>query len=147
MQELNDGVVKLSNSTGKSAVELSEAMYSALSAGVDVGNSLSFVEQSSKLATAGFTTTESAVDALTTVMNGYKMSADQATAVSDMMLQTQNKGKTTVDELAHSLAQVTPTAAAMSVYLLNSVRAEHKQIKHLVKQQKELNTLENHSKI
>ena len=115
MQELNDGVVKLSNSTGKSAVELSEAMYSALSAGVDVGNSLSFVEQSSKLATAGFTTTESAVDALTTVMNGYKMSADQATAVSDMMLQTQNKGKTTVDELAHSLAQVTPTAAAMSV--------------------------------
>lgn len=115
MQELNDGVVKLSNSTGKSAVELSEAMYSALSAGVDVGNSLSFVEQSNKLATAGFTTTESAVDALTTVMNGYKMSADQATAVSDMMLQTQNKGKTTVDELAHSLAQVTPTAAAMSV--------------------------------
>lgn len=115
MQGLNDGVVKLSNSTGKSAVELSEAMYSALSAGVDVGNSLSFVEQSSKLATAGFTTTESAVDALTTVMNGYKMSADQATAVSDMMLQTQNKGKTTVDELAHSLAQVTPTAAAMSV--------------------------------
>lgn len=115
MKELNDGVVKLSNSTGKSAVELSEAMYSALSAGVDVGNSLKFVEQSSKLATAGFTTTESAVDALTTVMNGYKMSADQVSSVSDMLMQTQNKGKTTVDELAHSLAQVTPTAAAMSV--------------------------------
>lgn len=115
MKGMSDGIISLSNSTGKSAVELSEAMYSALSAGVDVGNSLQFVEQSSKLATAGFTTTESAVDALTTVMNGYKMSADQASSVSDMLMQTQNKGKTTVDELAHSLAQVTPTAAAMSV--------------------------------
>lgn len=115
MKGMSDGIISLSNNTGKSAVELSEAMYSALSAGVDVGNSLEFVEQSSKLATAGFTTTESAVDALTTVMNGYKMSADQASSVSDMLMQTQNKGKTTVDELASSLAQVTPTASAMSV--------------------------------
>ena len=115
MEQFNKGIINMSNSTGKSATELSDAMYSALSAGVDTGNALQFVEQSSKLATAGFTTTESAVDALTTVMNGYKMSADQAGAVSDMLMQTQNKGKTTVDELAKSLAQVTPTASAMGV--------------------------------
>ena len=115
LSDLGNGILEISNMTGESASSLSEALYQAISAGVKTGDALQFVEQSSKLAAAGFTTTESAVDALSTVMNGYKMSAEDVTKVSDMMLQTQNKGKTTVDELAASLAQVTPTAAAMSV--------------------------------
>ena len=115
MTQLGDGIKQISSATGESATSLSEALYQALSAGVATGDALGFVEQSSKLATAGFTTTTQAVDALSTVMNGYKMEAAEVTKVSDIMLMTQNRGKTTVDELSASLAHVIPIASAMDV--------------------------------
>lgn len=115
MADLSKGIMEMSNTTGQSSQSLAEALYQALSAGVQTGDALAYTEQAAKLAAAGFTTTESAVDALSTVMNAYKMDASEVNAVSDMLLQTQNKGKTTVDELAASIAQVTPTAAAMGV--------------------------------
>lgn len=115
MSDLSKGIMEISNTTGQSSQSLAEALYQALSAGVQTGDALAYTEQAAKLAAAGFTTTESAVDALSTVMNAYKMDASEVNAVSDMLLQTQNKGKTTVDELAASIAQVTPTAAAMGV--------------------------------
>lgn len=115
MADLSKGIMEISNTTGQSSQSLAEALYQALSAGVQTGDALAYTEQAAKLAAAGFTTTESAVDALSTVMNAYKMDASEVNAVSDMLLQTQNKGKTTVDELAASIAQVTPTAAAMGV--------------------------------
>ena len=115
MADLSKGLMEISNTTGQSSQSLAEALYQALSAGVQTGDALAYTEQAAKLAAAGFTTTESAVDALSTVMNAYKMDASEVNAVSDMLLQTQNKGKTTVDELAASIAQVTPTAAAMGV--------------------------------
>lgn len=115
MADLSKGIMEMSNTTGQSSQSLAEALYQALSAGVQTSDALAYTEQAAKLAAAGFTTTESAVDALSTVMNAYKMDASEVNAVSDMLLQTQNKGKTTVDELAASIAQVTPTAAAMGV--------------------------------
>ena len=115
MADLSKGITEMSNTTGQSSQSLAEALYQALSAGVQTSDALAYTEQAAKLAAAGFTTTESAVDALSTVMNAYKMDASEVNAVSDMLLQTQNKGKTTVDELAASIAQVTPTAAAMGV--------------------------------
>lgn len=109
----------MSDSTGLAANELNEGLYQALSAGVpatkDMGSAMEFLETSTQLAKGGFTTTSNSVDILSTVLNGYKMDVKDVNKVSDMLLMTQNKGKTTVDELAHSMAQVTPTASAMNV--------------------------------
>lgn len=118
-EDMSQGILDLSTATGKSATELADAAYQALSASVDTEKVVGFVEQAAKLSKAGFTATATAVDTLTTVINAYGMSADDAEAISNRLVQTQNKGKTTVDELASSMGQVIPTAAAYNVNLDN----------------------------
>ena len=110
-------IVDLSNQTGMAASDLAEATYQAISSGVDTASAVSFVAQSSKLATAGFTDTTTAVDALTTILNAYGLEAADAEHVSDVLISTQNKGKTTVNELAASMGKIIPTANAMGVSL------------------------------
>lgn len=95
--------------------DFSEAVYQAISAGVEYGNAVDFVNSANKLAKGGFTDLSTATDITTTVLNAYKMSAEDQTKVMDLLIQTQNKGKTTVDELGSSLGKVIPTAKANNV--------------------------------
>ena len=118
-QEMSQNILDLSTKTGKSAEELSEATYQALSASVETEKVAGFVEQSVKLARAGFLDTAGAVDVLTTIINAYGYTAEDAEMISGRLVQTQNKGKTTVNELASSMGQVIPTAAAYNVSLDN----------------------------
>lgn len=115
--QLTNGVTKASTQTGVAITDLNEALYQSISAGVDTGKSIGFTTNMVKLAKGGFTTTESAVDVVTSALNAYGMSADQATAVSDKLITTQNIGKTTVDLLSGSLGMVIPTAKAFGVNL------------------------------
>ncbi len=112
-------ITALSQETGKSVLELSEAEYQALSASVDTAKSVDFVAQANQLAVGGFTDATSAVDVLTTVLNAYGLEVDKASNISDMLILTQNKGKTTVNELASSLGSVIPTAAAYNTNMEN----------------------------
>lgn len=95
--------------------DFAEAVYQAISAGVQYGDAVSFVNESNKLAKGGFTDLSTATDITTTVLNAYKMSAEEQTRVMDLLIQTQNKGKTTVNELGSSLGQVIPIAKANNV--------------------------------
>ena len=67
-----------------------------------------------KLAKGGFTDGAKAVDVMTTAINGYGMKAEDATKISDMLITTQNLGKTTVDELASSMGAVIPVANSVN---------------------------------
>lgn len=117
--EMSREILDLSTSTGRAATELAEATYQAISAGVATEKAVEFTGQAASLARAGFTDTATAVDTLTTIINAYGMSADEAALISDKLVQTQNRGKTTVAELASSMGQVIPTAAAYGVGLDN----------------------------
>lgn len=119
MDAMRKKLMALSNETGQSAVELAEATYGALSAGMDTAGAVDFVSKATKLATGGFTDNAAAVDILTTVLNGYNMELDKAGEVSDYLIATQNLGKTTVGELAGSLGEVLPVAAAYHVEMDN----------------------------
>ena len=57
------------------------------------------------------------MDVLTTILNAYGLEATEVTNVSDMLIQTQNLGKTTVAELSSAMGKVIPTANANSVAL------------------------------
>lgn len=118
-EALSAQILQLSTDTGKAATELAEATYQALSAGVATDKAAEFTGRAVNLAKAGFTDTATAVDTLTTIINAYGMSADEAEAISDKLVQTQNKGRTTVNELAASMGNVIPTAAAYGVNLDN----------------------------
>lgn len=117
ISEMSDELLALSNRTGKGARELAEAAYQALSASVSTEEAVGFVSTAADLAKAGFLETSGAVDVLTTVINAYGMSAIDAQKIADQLIQTQNDGKTTVDQLAQSMGQIIPTAAALNVPL------------------------------
>lgn len=115
IESIKEEIVNLSNQTGMAASDLAEATYQAISAGVDTSSSVEFVANASKLATAGFTDTTTAVDTLTTVINAYGLEAKDASHISDVLISTQNKGKTTVNELGASMGKIIPTANSMNV--------------------------------
>lgn len=117
VKDLSKEILNLSNQSGKSATDLAEAAYQALSASVETKNLMPFLTSASALAKAGFLETSDAVDVLTTVINAYGMSAADANVIADQLIQTQNDGKTTVNELAAAMGQVIPTAAALNVPL------------------------------
>lgn len=119
IQKLGSQITDMSNTMGIAATDVAEATYQAISAGQDTANAVEFAGQAAKLATAGFTSTTSAVDILTTALNAYGLSADQATHISDVLLTTQNLGKTSVDELSSSMGKVIPLAAAYNVSVEN----------------------------
>ena len=119
LKSLSSQVLQVSGDMRIGANEIAEAAYQAISAGQDTGNAVAFAGQASMLAKAGFTSSASAVDILTTALNAYGKGADEAGHVSDVLLTTQNLGKTSVDELAGSMGRVIPLAAAYNVSLEN----------------------------
>lgn len=104
-----------SANTGVSFGNISESVYSAISASVDEIKAVKFTENAVKLAKGGFTEVATAVDVLTTAINAYGLAADDATHISDVLITTQNAGKTTVDELARSMGQTIPIANSANV--------------------------------
>ena len=97
------------------APEAAKALYSIVSAGHDGADGMKILEVSAKAAVGGLTETETAADAITTILNAYKMSAEEAGTVSDQLFTTVRLGKTTFGELGASIAQVAPIAAAYGI--------------------------------
>lgn len=119
MDSIRSELTALSFDTGVSAADLSESVYNAISASVNTADAVDFVNTANQLAVGGFTNATTAVDVLTTAINAYKLSADDAGQISDYLIMTQNKGKTTVDELASAMGKVIPLASAYSVQMDN----------------------------
>ena len=119
LEKLRDDMLQLSTETGRGAGEIADATYQAISASVDTADAVSFVGTSVGLAKAGFLETADAVNVLTTIINAYGLEASDAGRLSDILIQTQNDGKTTVNELSQSMGQVIPLASAYGVNIEN----------------------------
>ena len=119
IEELEKQITALSDETGIASATIAENVYNAISAGQKTGDAVNFVAQSTKLATAGFADSGQALDLLTTILNAYGMEAEKVNHVSDVLINTQNLGKTTVGELASAMGKVIPTANAANVSLEN----------------------------
>lgn len=116
------------SSKAKVAVdEFSESVYSSISAGVDQTKAIGFTTDAMKLAKGGFTDGAKSVDVLTTAINGYSLKAEDASRISDLLITTQNLGKTTVDELASSMGTVIPVASA-SNFKIEELSAAYAQL-------------------
>lgn len=115
--DMRNEILALSGETGKSVGELAEATYQAISASVATESAVDFVGTANKLAVGGFSDTTTAVDILTTAINAYGMSADDVAKISDVLITTQNLGKTSVAQLGASMGMVIPLAAAYNMDL------------------------------
>lgn len=108
-------VVEMTTEIPIGAVEAAKAMYQIESAGHHGADAMNVLKESAKGAIAGVTETETVADAITTILNSYNMSADEAAHVSDLLFTTVRLGKTRMDELAHTIAQAAPIASTYGV--------------------------------
>lgn len=106
-----------------SKTEAAEAAYQVLSAGFsDQADILAILETSQKGAIAGFSDLTSVADISTTVMNAYGEQLGENLTVQEKMdvimnqfINTQNRGKVTIDQLAQGLGNITASMAAAGV--------------------------------
>ena len=119
VSDMREEVLSLSKDSAMAATDVSEAVYQAISGSVATQDAAAFVEQANKLAVAGFTGLSNATDVLTTTLNSYKLGAEQVGGISNVLIQTQNLGKTSVDELASSMGRAISTGSAYGVNLQN----------------------------
>ena len=94
---------------------LAAGMYEIVSAGYSTSEALTLVKVAAIAATAGMTTTDVAADVLISTLGAYSLGVDQATKVSDQLFQIVNISKYTFEDLANSLATVTPVASVLGV--------------------------------
>ena len=115
MDKLRDGILEVSAAIGQDLPTATQAAYQAISAGIPEGNVIDFLSIGAKAAVAGVTDMETAVDALSTVVNAYGADVSEASKFSDQFFEIIRLGKTTFPELAASIGMVLPTAAAVGV--------------------------------
>lgn len=120
MAAFSKEVLAMSNATAQSADNINEAVYSVISAtGKGMSESLGIVKQANQLATAGFADLDSSIAVMTTAMNAYHMSAEDAAHISDSLITTQNLGVTTVAELSAAMGKAIATGGAYGISLEN----------------------------
>ena len=112
------GIEDLAKVTPKDPKELGAAAYQIVSAGItDTAEAMKVLKESSRLAIAGLGTTEEATDLLTSALNSFGISTDDAGKTAAILFNTVKQGKTTVSQLAQSFGMVAPIAAEMGVSL------------------------------
>lgn len=117
LSQMQKEIINLSNAMGVNANAVAEDVYNAISAGQNTADAVGFVEKATMLAKGGFAETGQALDVLTTILNAYGKESSEAESVSNMLIQTQNRGKVTVAKLSSVMGKIIPTANANNVAL------------------------------
>jgi TP901 family phage tail tape measure protein len=113
---LSDEVMRLNAAYGGGTAKQAKAMYDGISAGAsNATQATALLESSNKLAIAGVTDVGTALDGLTSSLNAYGRSFEDAGEFSDYFITAVKQGKTTIPELSAVIGRVAPTAAAMNV--------------------------------
>lgn len=121
--DIKTGAYDLAKKYGGNISDILEANYQLVSSMGDIAESQQVMETASKLSLAGFTSLEGGMNALTSVMNAYKMEIKDVGMVADTLMIIQNNGITDIQQLQASLYNVLPTAAALKVSFLDIAAA------------------------
>ena len=117
-QALQQRLLSLSNSLGGlySQTQLVSAAYDVASSGfADTASNAKVLEAAAYGATGGLSDINTVGNAVTSVLNAYGKSADEAGKLVDGFIQTQNDGKIILNEYATQIGRLAPTAAASGV--------------------------------
>ena len=106
---LSAGAIRTMSTFGLEVRDVNKALFDTISAGIKAGNSIKFLNEASKLAVGGVTTLSIAVDGMTSIMNAYGLSIEDANKVASAFFTAQKHGKTTVAELAANVGILAPT--------------------------------------
>lgn len=117
LQKFEGLITDLSRKTPDTASNIANGVYNAISAGITGTEEeiVKFVETASRVAVAGLSDTNQAVNGLTSVVNAYGTGAKGAREASNIFFATIKAGKTSFNELNAGLANVIPAASAANV--------------------------------
>lgn len=108
-------ILDYSTDSVKSVGDINQALYNAISAGVDYKDSVDFVSAAEKLSVAGRAELGETTKVLISVLNAYGASTTEAAHYSDVMFTTVRLGQTTLEQLSRSLAMVTGLASTSGI--------------------------------
>lgn len=113
--EIKKSAEDLSLKYGTSVRQLTEGNYNLVSSMGDVAEASSIMETAIKLSKAGFTDYTSAMGSLVAIMNNYDVKSSDSLDVANKLMQVQNLGIITIDELSKSISRVAPVAASSKI--------------------------------
>lgn len=115
-EETTQAIRDFSNQFGTSQTAQTKAFYQIVSAGVtDAAKATKLLEQANKAAVAGLTSTQSAINGLTSVLAVYEKRGIDAEMASDILFATVREGKTTFGELSANVGKVSAIAETAGV--------------------------------
>ena len=116
MGELRKEIIALSTRVPQPPEQLTKGLYQVISAGVtDTAEAMDLLEVAATAATAGLSTSQDAVLAITTVLNAYQLSASESARISDIFFKTIAQGVITFPEIASTIGDMATTAAQAGV--------------------------------
>ena len=98
-----------------SRVRILQSCLQSVSAQFTPSETAKLMKTAEQMAVAGKTELSQSFDLLTTILNSYKMSVDDATHVSDVFFKTIQYGKTSVQEFAPNIGKVISTASLLGI--------------------------------
>lgn len=114
-QDLTQSVLRLGSKSAVGLSQLNKSLFDTISAGVDASESITVLEQASRLAVAGITDISIATDGITTALGAYGFAASDAASVAAKFFAAQVEGKTDIEQLSQSIGRVAATAASSGV--------------------------------
>lgn len=117
MDKMKADVLDVSKQYGILTDDLIPALQTAIGSGIPENNVMDFLRVAAKAAKAGATDTETSVKALAASINAFQIPVEDAGKVADAFFNAIDKGVTTFPELAASMSEVAPVAAAMGIRL------------------------------
>jgi len=117
MDEMNQKVLDISTNVPVAIGDLTSALYDVRSAGISAANSMTVLENSSKLGVAGLGSTKEATDLVTSSLNAFNLKGKEADKVYDNIFKTVKAGKTTISGLAQGFGGVAGTVASAGIKL------------------------------
>jgi len=113
--QFREEIKEYSKDSTQSLDQITQSIYSSISAGIDYKDSIGVVSQAEKLAVASKAGLNDTLLVLVSSLNAYGLKADSAAQFSDALFTAVEKGQLTLPELSASLAQVTGTASNVGV--------------------------------
>lgn len=116
-ESLKGQVLGLSEVVPKTADDLAGGLYYVVSAGFSGRDAMDVLTAAAKGATAGMTDTKIVADAVTSALNAYGLTGQDAARVTDELSAGVISGKTEFSSLAGSIGRVLPIASQLGVGL------------------------------
>jgi len=111
--KLEKGSIDLIANYGLEIEDTNKALFDSISAGIDAGDSINFLNKAARLAIAGNAELTDVVDGATNIMNAYGDQIKNTDDVFNAFFAAQVEGKTTVGELASNIGKLAPIASSV----------------------------------